>query len=63
MPTKKAAIPKQIIKALSIAETFIEEELQVRRDSYLPTGSPYIDEAERALAVVTKAIAKAGGAL
>jgi hypothetical protein len=52
-----AAAP-ELLEALRKAEAFIEDELSVRKTSYLPEGSPYIDEAQTVLNLVAAAIAK-----
>jgi len=36
-------------EAMRLAEKFVEEELEVRKTSFLPEGSAYIDEAEHVL--------------
>jgi len=48
--------------ALKVAESFIAEELEVRRNSFLPEGSEYIAEATAALEMVRNAMALPVGA-
>jgi hypothetical protein len=45
-----------MLVALEKAERFIEEELQVRRNSFLPVGDPYIDDAEEVLSAIKSAL-------
>ena len=48
--------------ALKVAESFIAEELEVRRNSFLPEGSEYIAEETAALEMVRNAMALPVGA-
>jgi hypothetical protein len=50
---------RELLEALRKAEAFIEDELNVRKQSFLPEGSPYIDEAQNVLDLVGAAISKA----
>lgn len=55
-----AAAP-EMYDALNKALSFVEEELAVRRASFLPDKSPYIDEAVALSDAISAALAKVDG--
>lgn len=55
-----AASP-ELLEAHKKAEAFVADELNVRQQSFMPEGSPYIEEAKNVLNLIEAAISKAEG--
>ena len=64
--TRLMAAAPDLLDALRVAESFVADELEIRKNSFLPDATEaedgYIGSAQRALGLIVAAIAKAMGA-
>lgn len=56
---KRLVVLRELVDALRVAEQFTNEELECRERSYLPETSGYVKDAQNALRVIRRAIARA----